>query len=195
MSDARVRELEHRWQTTGDVEDGAAFLREARRAGRLSLERAALAAYAREPSAVLAFGLPPGPAPDDLSRWVAGLAPWGRVLCVRVALAGLEPALAATADVDDLRPDVAHLVSWCARPHRGKLLSWARRCARDGPHRLPNGAPREVANAVHLTARAAVEEPFGAHAATAVNRLQQVLGAAALRPVLLEVVRREALGA
>lgn len=51
MSDAKLRELERRWQETGDVADEAALLAARARAGDLELDRLRLAAYLGHPGA------------------------------------------------------------------------------------------------------------------------------------------------
>ena len=72
MSDQRLRELERRWRENGTDSDQAAWLLERVRAGLLTDDRLALAAYAEHPAARLALeGQPPTRA--GLSAWVRGL--------------------------------------------------------------------------------------------------------------------------
>ena len=52
MSDARLRELERRFAATGAVADEAAWLAERLRAGALSEDRVALAAFCEHPAAL-----------------------------------------------------------------------------------------------------------------------------------------------
>jgi hypothetical protein len=141
---------------------------------------------------VLAFGVPPGAGPEDLSRWVAGLAPWGRLLCVRVALAGIELGLPVA---PELAPSVSRLTAWCHHPHRGKLLAWASAFLREERHVYRFGSdPDQVAIALHRAVAAAVADGFAGLAATAINRLEIVVPPRSLRSALVDLVRREALG-
>ena len=72
MSDQRLRELERRWRENGTDADQAAWLLERVRAGLLTDDRLALAAYADHPAARLALeGQPPPRA--GLTAWIRGL--------------------------------------------------------------------------------------------------------------------------
>ncbi|MCO5169279.1 MAG: hypothetical protein M9894_23290 [Planctomycetes bacterium] len=77
-----LRHLERRWRQTGSAEDEAAFLLRRVRAGALSPERLALAAYCGHDACA---GEPAGPTTAE--AFVVGLARWGRAACVRAGVA------------------------------------------------------------------------------------------------------------
>jgi hypothetical protein len=99
MSDARLRELERRWQETGTVADEAAVLRERVRVGRLDRTRLEAAACIGSPAAQAALGgTPDGVAPlvfwwlgDDgktgVPRWSRAIEALGDEASFRVGLA------------------------------------------------------------------------------------------------------------
>ncbi len=92
MSDAVLRDLERRWRQTRSVDDEAAYLLRRVRAGALSQARLDLAAYCGH----AAFAARGDAGPDTAEAFVAGLAPWGREVCVRAGLAAFDRAFAAT---------------------------------------------------------------------------------------------------
>jgi hypothetical protein len=201
VADDRLRELERRWQQTGLVDDEAAFLSAAVRAGELTQDRADLAAYARHPAALRAFG-PTGRDPADLARWTEGLGRWGRVLCVRVATRALAlahdhvaytqwPEAVGLVTEAAARDGLAALARWCAGAAVNQELA---ALAGAGLTGLPC-ARQLMGLGLTCAARAAIaEDGFGAHAANAIVRAEAIAGAGILRPPLLELVRREALG-
>lgn len=99
MSDARLRELERRWRGTNDPQDGASFLRERERAGRITRDQICTAAFlGDEPSQeVLSDGLydRTGEGNDHIcgicpcgwcrweegpDKWIPALLTWGKSL-------------------------------------------------------------------------------------------------------------------
>ncbi len=195
MSDAKLRELERAWQATGRPQDEAAYLVESIRVGRLTQDELELAAWAHHPAALHALGGPlPGPSPDELSRWVAGLARWGRPLCVRAALEAIHQVILGRGlgiqEIHDLNVDPVR--TWCEasdlRPaeHAARLEWLAGR-----PLRAGVSAGSQLAVAVVLAARAALQEDFAHHAANAVVRCEAVLGEGECkRPLVALVVAR-----
>lgn len=198
MSDARLRELERAWQATGRPQDEAAYLVEAARAGRLTQDELELAAWARHHAALHALGGPlPGPSPDDLSRWVVGLARWGRPLCVKVALRAIEEVIARHGTPDELpqhQQRVEPLRRWCATPEGppdevvAELGRLAARSLRAGPRWR-----EQLLVAAVLTAKATLDADFAAHAANAVVRCEAALGEGACRDPLVTLVVAHAL--
>ncbi|MGE0708907.1 MAG: hypothetical protein AB7N76_22685 [Planctomycetota bacterium] len=105
MSDEALQALRRRFEQSGAVEDEAAWLAAALRAGELPRERVALRAHLGDRAARLALGLE-GPVEADLAAWVRGLAEfgqeeetrapsvpsrgWGNPVLVRACLAALE---------------------------------------------------------------------------------------------------------
>ena len=69
--DEQTRELERRWHETGNVEDGAAFLRQRLRSGELPRERLELASKLGHPSARVFTPLPIQDRTDDEMRAIA----------------------------------------------------------------------------------------------------------------------------
>lgn len=198
MSDTRLRELERTWQASGSPRDEAAYLVEAVRAGRLTQDELELAAWARHPAALHGLGGPlPGPSPDDLSRWVVGLARWGRPLCVRVALRAIDVVIARHGTPDEL-PDheerLRALRGWCATPEGppdaivAELGRLSVRSLRAGPRWR-----EQLLVAAVLTAKAALQADFAAHAANAVVRCEAILGEGECRDPLVALVIAHAL--
>lgn len=87
MSDTVLRDLERRWRQTRSVDDEAAYLLGRVRAGAVSQQRLDLAAYCGHPAYASS-----GAVPEAAEPFVAGLAPWGREVCVRAGLAALRAA-------------------------------------------------------------------------------------------------------
>ncbi|MEZ6188783.1 MAG: hypothetical protein R3F62_27745 [Planctomycetota bacterium] len=85
MSDETLRELERRWQATGAVEDEASYLLELVRVGALPQERLELASYCGRASAQRALGAS-GIPPVGEREWLLGLARFGALTCVRLAV-------------------------------------------------------------------------------------------------------------
>ncbi len=85
MSDHELRMKKRRWFHSGAMEDQASYLNAQIRheGGAAVRELLELAAYCRNPVALLALGVEAPPLGDDLAQWVRGLARWGpRALAV-----------------------------------------------------------------------------------------------------------------
>lgn len=198
MSDARLRELERAWQASGRPQDEAAYLVEAVRAGRLTQDELELAAWARHQAACHALGGPlPGPTPEELSRWVVGLGRWGRPLCVKVALRAIDHVIARLGTPDEL-PDhearIGALRRWCATPE-GPPDALVAELGRLAARSLRAGTRwrEQLLVAAVLTAKAALEADFAAHAANAVVRCEAALGEGECRDAVVGLVVAHAL--
>ena len=73
MSDGRIRELEQRWQATGDLEHERLYVRARLRARSLPRPRLLLAAYAGSTAALEVLGDKGFPEEPNLLTWVRGL--------------------------------------------------------------------------------------------------------------------------
>lgn len=93
MSDATLRDLEHRWRLAPSTESEAAWLRARIRAGDLAPERIELCAHLRHPGTLSAMDLEPDPI-KNLHAWTAALASFGSEVDARsvVGLGRLELA-------------------------------------------------------------------------------------------------------
>lgn len=134
MSDARLRELERRWQETGAAADEAALLRERLRAGALTWDALALEAYLGHAPAQLALDEPVepvdfgpddpaaptrvGPAAEAAALWTRGLLAWGRETLARALL-----VRALVHPLDGAPPEwralLRALEEWCREPRPG----------------------------------------------------------------------------
>lgn len=98
MSDARLRELERRFQASGQLADEVAWLIERLRAGVLREERLRQAAHVGHAAARAVLGegsAPPLPASErwhDMHPWARAFRAWDRPAALRVALAAVETA-------------------------------------------------------------------------------------------------------
>lgn len=128
--DARLRELERRWQRSGDVEDEARFLGERLRRGDLAVERVELAAFVNHGPARTVLG---DAAPTGLyapfRRWAATFDLAGRIALARVAADLVDQELAEL----DREPDgrlpeaLAAARAWCRCPcptHESLASEW-----------------------------------------------------------------------
>ncbi|RMG09942.1 MAG: hypothetical protein D6731_18720 [Planctomycetota bacterium] len=117
MSDDGLRRAE-RAAAGGDPAARAEALRAKVRAGALSPQRLALAAYAGDPVAALAA--PEVRRPPEFLSWLLGLDRWGSEAGVRAALAATRRACAVLAD-DEPAPTeaLACVAAWLARPCAG----------------------------------------------------------------------------
>ncbi len=92
MSDYRVR-VQERDAAGGDADAGARLLQGLTRAGRLPRSQLALLATLGDPAAVRLLGQEALPQPTLGARWARRLEPWGKEVCVRVAVAAAREAL------------------------------------------------------------------------------------------------------
>lgn len=99
MTDERLRQLERCWKESGGVDEEATYLLERVRTGRLALADLRLAGYCGHAAAQLALGerlaaIPPDPRPGaQIRHWADGLERWGLNVCVRGALAAIQPTI------------------------------------------------------------------------------------------------------
>lgn len=163
MADSRLRQLQRDAASGGDLEAEARFLLERVRVGKLPAERLELAAYLGDPAARLAVSVP-GPDPtapwtrDELAGWVVGLRRWGKVSCVRAAVAAARLALPVW-ERQFPQDDRPHRVlgvaeDWIRCPcayHTARAREVALRERHRGYHRA------RYANAARLAAQAAGE--------------------------------------
>lgn len=87
MSDELIRALARQWSSSNADEDGVSYLSAQLRAGTLSEERVALAAYLGSSAAILVSGA--APPPSELLGWAKGLYRWSREARIRIALAAI----------------------------------------------------------------------------------------------------------
>lgn len=85
MTDLLLRGLARRWRAEADPLDEVALLLAAVRCGRLTGKQADLLAWVGHPAALVVRGDPAAPA--KVAEWVLGLAPWGKLVCDRAAVA------------------------------------------------------------------------------------------------------------
>lgn len=85
MTDLLLRGLARRWRAEADPLDEVALLLAAVRCGRLTGKQADLLAWVGHPAALVVRGDPGAPA--SVAEWVLGLAPWGKLVCDRAAVA------------------------------------------------------------------------------------------------------------
>lgn len=88
MSDELIRALARQWAVTNADEDGVSYITAQLRAGALSEERVALAAYLGSSAAMAISGRPPEV--ETLVDWGKGLQRWDAEVRVRVARAALD---------------------------------------------------------------------------------------------------------
>lgn len=114
MSDARLRELEQRWRTTGDLADEVPYLRERLRRDLLPRARLVLAGFLGSPVAREVLGEEGFPEEPSLGEWIRGLGR-GRVgehpelareALVRATRASLELVLQQTNAEDPLQAEL-----------------------------------------------------------------------------------------
>jgi len=124
-----LRALEHRWRTTGSLEDEIAWLRERLRRGELESGKLLLPAYlgypaARalcDPGALEELGLD---AWDPPSRRLAKLSPFPREARVRIAIAAAQFGLAADGDPSPAaRRALSAAEAWVRCPCRDHALA------------------------------------------------------------------------
>lgn len=125
--DGALRALERAWLTSGALEDGVGLLAARRRAGFVTDEQLALAAFVGDPAAARVAGCPVAPrdllscTPGDLSHYVKGVERWGTRAAVRLAVAWVR-TLRALDDhrLTSARPHVARGIeaadAWLADP-------------------------------------------------------------------------------
>ena len=110
MSDEELRELERRFRETGSVEDHVAYLKGRLRAGAVTPERLACAAFLGDAAAQQAVEAR-APEPWELSDrdiWIARIKPVGKEALVRAVIAVSRRALAVwERGPDDRRPRAA----------------------------------------------------------------------------------------
>lgn len=149
MSDAVLRDLERRWRQTHSRDDEAAYLLRRVRAGTLDQERLELAAYCGH----VACGAHGQAGPAQAQAFVAGLAPWGREVCVRAGVAALRAAVGAVGPSKPVARCLEAIGDWVEAP--GAALQRAVQAA----HADLRGAGAEVAAVACLVWAVISEQP------------------------------------
>jgi hypothetical protein len=158
VSDAHLRELERRWRESGSTSAEARLLAERTRVGQLSGWRVELAAFLGHPASRLVVTTEaargaPGPADEDLLRWVGGLTRFGKEVALRAVLAALLLLRGETPDEVDLQHDAA--LTACRDWIRCPCVTHARAAQRSLPPADPidvgfaPGTPRGYQGAVY----------------------------------------------
>lgn len=107
MTDLLLRGLARRWRAEADPQDEVALLLAAVRCGRLTGKQADLLAWVGHPAALVVRGDPGAPA--NVAGWVLGLAPFGKLVCDRAAVACAWLAVARLQRLGGLPVDVRDL--------------------------------------------------------------------------------------
>lgn len=165
MSDERLRALERRWQETGSMGDGVAYLNEGLRVGVLQRGQLALAAHCGNAAAraVLSAAVPlPEPA-AALGVWMDDFRRFGRGSCPRAAAAAARSVLACWRtefpDSDELERAVAAAEACAQDPSRPRgeaaelAASWAAAAALRAQTVPAYLAASAVEAACHVAAR------------------------------------------
>jgi hypothetical protein len=121
VGDEHLRALE-RSASQGGSEAEARLLRERQRAGSLSAERLALAAYLGHEGALLALGETLDPEDPDLREWLWGFMRWGRQGVTRALVAACSYGLQCAPDhprLGSLEDALETISAWCDDREQG----------------------------------------------------------------------------
>jgi hypothetical protein len=195
MTDLLLRGLARRWRAEADPHDEVALLQAAVRCGRLTAKQADLLAWVGHPAAILVRGEPAAPA--NVTAWVLGLAPWGKLVCDRAAIAcaflaqaRLQRVGAAGVLVRDLALTLQRWVDHPCPACRDRVASAHadyRQAFRTNPWST-NGRLADVVSRAALAVAAGRLRKRVACAAGAAGQLAQVVDVAAVRAAIKEAI-------